>query len=298
LKRILKWIGVTLGSLVALALVAVGALYLVSGRKLSAKHAIAAEPDLNILSDSATIARGAHLVHALPCGSCHGQDLGGNIMADAGLFGLLVAPNLTTGRGGLQPPRTDIEWERAIRHGVRRDGTSLIVMPSEQFHAISDQDMAPMIAYLKQMPAVDREVPATKVRIIGRVLLGLGQLPLAVDTTPRTPHVASVDTTPSAAYGRYLASISGCQGCHGQSFSGGPGFTPTSAPASNLTPTGIGHYTDEDFIRALRTGTRPRGGGALSEDMPWKFYGNMSDNELRSIFMFLKTVPPKQFREL
>jgi cytochrome c553 len=298
LKRVLKWIGITLGSVIALALVAVGVLYLVSGRKLSAKHEIAGEPELTILSDSATIARGAHLVHALPCGGCHGEDLGGSIMADAGLFGLLVAPNLTTGRGGLQPPRTDIEWERAIRHGVRRGGTSLIVMPSEEFHAISDQDMAPIIAYLKQMPAVDREVPATKVRILGRLFLGAGQIPLAVDTTPRTAHVVSVDTTPSAAYGRYLITISGCQGCHGSSFSGGPPFSPTGKPASNLTPTGIGHYTEADFIRAMREGTRPGGGGTLSDDMPWKFIGKLSDAELRSIFLFLQTLPPKQFGEL
>ena len=101
MKRVLKWIGVTLGSVIALVIVTVAVLYLVSGRKLSTKHEIAAESELTVLNDSATIARGSHLVHALPCGSCHGQDLGGQIMADAGLFGLLVAPNLTTGRGGL-----------------------------------------------------------------------------------------------------------------------------------------------------------------------------------------------------
>ena len=100
MKRILKWIGITLGSLVALALVAVGVLYFLSGRKLSAKHEIAAEPELTILNDSATIARGAHLVNSAPCGSCHGVDLGGQVLDSAGPFALISAPNLTRGRGG------------------------------------------------------------------------------------------------------------------------------------------------------------------------------------------------------
>ncbi len=297
MKRILKWIGIALGGLVALALVAIGALYALSGSKLSAKHQVAGEPELTIVSDSTTIARGAHLIGWLPCGQCHGADLGGSVMADAGLFGLLAAPNLTRGRGGRNPPLSDVEWERAIRHGVRREGTSLIVMPSEEFHSISDEDMTTLIAYLKQAPPVDREVPATKVRIIGRMLLGAGQIPLAVDTTPRTLHVASVDTTPSAVYGRYLVTISGCQGCHGPSFSGAAAFAPNEPPVSNITPTGIGHYSESDFARAMREGKRPAG-TPISETMPWKFIGKMSDAQLRSIWLFLQTVPPKQFREM
>jgi cytochrome c553 len=295
-KRILKWIGITLGSLIALALVAIGVLYGISGSKLSAKKTVEPETELTITSDSATLARGAHLVKALPCGDCHGEDFGGKLIADAGPFALMIAPNLTRGQGGRNPPLTDVEWERAIRHGVRRDSTSVLIMPSEVFHSIADQDMAAMIAYLKQLPPVDRTVEPTKLRIVGRILLGLGQFPLTADTTPRTAHVATIDTTPGLAYGRYLVSISGCQGCHNAAFSGGPGFTPTDPPVPNITPTGIGHYTEADFIRAMREGVRPAG-TKLSEMMPWKFYGTFTDGELRSIWAFLQTVPPKQFQE-
>ena len=296
MKRVIKWITITLGSVLVLLLVVLTGLYVLSGRKLSRKYEVAAEPALTIPSDSATVARGAHLVGSLPCGQCHGADLGGFVFADAGPFALLAAPNLTRGQGGPNPPLSDVEWERSIRHGVRHDSTSLVIMPSEVFHAISDQDMAAMIAYLKQIPAVDRPVPALKLRVIGRVVLGLGQLPLAADTTPRTPHVASVDTTTGVAYGRYLVSISGCQGCHGASFSGGPGFSPNDPPVANITPTGIGHYREADFIRAMREGIGPKG-FPIDSGMPWKYFGKMSDGELRSIFAFLQTVPPKQFQE-
>lgn len=297
MKRALRWVLISLGGLVALALVAVGALYGLSGRKLRATPVMVAEQALVIPSDSASITRGAKLLAARPCGQCHGPDLGGNVFADAGPFALLAAPNLTRGRGGRNPPLTDAEWERAIRHGVRRDGTPLIVMPSEVFHAITDDEMAKMIAYLRQMPPVDREVPPAKLRIVGRLLLGARQFQTAAELAPRTAHVASVDTTPGVEYGRYLVSVSGCAGCHGESYSGGPAFGPGGKPPANITPTGIGHYTEADFKTALRTGVRPRTAAPLSEEMPWKYYGTMSDGELQSIWLFLKTVPPKQFAE-
>src|SRR5688500_1425072 len=199
-KRALKWIGISLGGLVALALVAAGVLYLVSGGRLSAKHAWPAET-LAIPSDSASIARGAHLVTTRACGGCHGADLGGHVFADAGPFALLAAPNLTRGRGGRTPPLTDVEWERALRHGIRRDSTGFVIMPSEVFHGVADDEMAAMIAYLKQIPPVDRDVQPLKLRIIGRMVLGAGQLKTAAALAPRTAHVASVDTTPGLEYG-------------------------------------------------------------------------------------------------
>ena len=114
---------------------------------------------------------------------------------------------------------------------------------------------------------------------------------------PRTAHVATVDTTPGVDYGRYLVTIGGCRACHGESLAGGPGVDDDAPPASNLTPAGIGHYTEDDFVNALRTGKRPRGGAPINEAMPWKYYGTMSDGALRSIHQYLKTVPSRQFAE-
>jgi cytochrome c553 len=293
-KRVLKWIGIALGSIVALILVAVGVLYAIAGSKLKAKKDFITEAALTIPTDSVSLVRGEHLLRALPCGECHGADLGGSVFADAGPFALLVGPNLTSGQGGRRPPLADVEWERAIRHGVRRDSTSLFIMPSDVFHAIADSDMAAMIAYLKQLPPVDRELPPLKVRLVGRIVLALGQVPLAADTTPKTAHVAAVDTTPGPAYGQYLATIAGCQGCHGPSFSGAPASDVPQA--SNLTPTGIGHYDEAAFMRAMREGKKP-GGTDIDEFMPWKSFRHFTDSELRSLWQFLQTLPPKQFLE-
>ena len=93
MKRVLKWIGIGIGGLIGLAVVVGCALYVVGGSKLKAKHEVAAERELVVSNDSATIARGAHLMATRPCGGCHSEDLGGMIVADVGPMVLMAAPN-------------------------------------------------------------------------------------------------------------------------------------------------------------------------------------------------------------
>lgn len=83
MNRALRWVLVSLGGLVALVVVAAGALYAISGQRLGAKHDVPAEQALVIPTDSASVARGERLVAELPCAQCHGADLGGNVFADA-----------------------------------------------------------------------------------------------------------------------------------------------------------------------------------------------------------------------
>jgi cytochrome c553 len=99
-----------------------------------------------------------------------------------------------------------------------------------------------------------------------------------------------------SAYGRYLADVGGCTGCHGPGLSGGrvAGTPPDFPPASNLTPTGIGHYTEADFFRALREGKRPSG-TPIDSFMPWRYTRLMTDEDVRAVYTFLKSVPPREF---
>ena len=133
----------------------------------------------------------------------------------------------------------------------------------------------------------------------------------------------------SIARGKYLVMISACHDCHSPKadaqmtldesrlLSGRP---PTSAPpvqntseirasldltawagpwgnsyAANLTPdpeTGLGgRYTEELFIRAIRTGKKPEG-EQLAPPMPWMVYRHMTDEDLKSIFAYLQTLKP------
>jgi cytochrome c553 len=269
--------------------------YVASERRLNRKYDVAVTP-LATLTDSASLARGKHLFHSTSCTLCHGEDGGGAIIQQSRLLGTIAGPNLTSGRGGTAGARSDEDWVRAIRRGVRHDGTSLIVMPSEVFTHLADSDLASMLGYLRQLPPVDREIPPSGFGPMGRALLAAGKLNILV--APKTPRLTpvSVPAGPTAEYGKYLADVSGCHGCHGYGLSGGRVAGPPGLPpASNLTPSGaIGAWTEADFARVLREGKRP-GGVAVDEFMPWKTFRYMTDDEVHALWLYLKSVQPKEF---
>ena len=76
-------------------------------------------------------------------------------------------------------------------------------------------------------------------------------------------------------------------------FAGGQVFDePSGKIASvNITPdpTGIGLYTEETFVKAMRTGYV--GTRQLNALMPWQFYAGLTDEDLKAMFAYLKTVP-------
>jgi len=298
--RLLRWLLMTLGILAVVIAGTAGILYARSEARLRRVHQAVVVPPSVIARDAQAIRRGAHVATTMgSCTLCHGQDLGGQVFADAGPMFFISAPNLTRGRGGLGGRFTTIDWVRAIRHGIRADGTSLLVMPSEAFVHMNEPDLAALIAYLEQVPPVDREAAPTHLRAGGRALLALGRLEILVaDKTPAIPYPAVVPPGATAEYGAYLASFTGCQGCHGFGLSGGRVFGPPGVPpASNLTPdpaTGIASWTEADFFKAMRQGVRPDG-RAIDPFMPWPYLGGMTDDELRAIWRYLRSVPPRPF---
>ena len=168
---------------------------------------------------AAAVAWGEHIVDTRGCRDCHGQDLGGAVFADGMPVFKLSASNLTP--GGIGASYTDQDWVRSIRHGIRPDGKSLLFMPSYEYYYLSDQDLASLIAYLKTIPAVQRNPEANEVGPLGRVLFMTGQLPLlpAEIIDHDAPRPSAPPRGATVAYGEYLAV--GCTGCHGPGFSGG-----------------------------------------------------------------------------
>jgi mono/diheme cytochrome c family protein len=295
-RTILRWAGRLLAAVLVLALAGAGVVYAASERKLRRTYDTTVD-SVRVPSDAASIARGEHLVrNVIDCTLCHGEDLGGAVYSSSPAIGTVAGPNLTHGKGGLGADYADMDYVRAVRRGVRRDGRSLIVMPSEVFTHLSQEDLGAVIAFLKQVPSVDRDVPKSGFGPVGRALLAAGKMNILVaGKTPRITPPASVPSDTTAAYGKYIADISGCHGCHGYGLSGGPVAGPPGLPpASNLTPAGIGTWTEADLTRALREGRRPDG-SQLDEFMPWKVFRGMTDAEIHAIWLYLKSVPPKPF---
>jgi hypothetical protein len=295
LARIAAGLAIVAGALVVSALAVV---HVLSSRRLGRLHDVPAGDGIAIPSDSASIDRGMRIATGFgSCTLCHDDDFGGRVYQDAGSLGIIAGPNLTTGRGGIGGARTDAELVRAIRYGVHPDGTSLIVMPSEVYVYLSDTDLASLIAWLRTLPPVDRQVPPSRFRMLGRALLATGGLPLlTAEKTPRPATVPAIAPAPTPEYGRYLIDVAGCTGCHGHGLSGGRVAGPPDLPlASNLTPAGaIAGWSEADFTRALREGMRP-GNIPIDSFMPFRQLGRMSDDEIHAIWLFLKTVPSREF---
>ncbi|MEO7793637.1 MAG: cytochrome c [Thermoanaerobaculia bacterium] len=291
MKKLLKWIGVSLATLVAIALVGLATIIFVGGRKLSAERTLAPEivGSVSVPVDAASIERGAHLA-ATRCVFCHGEDLGGKKFIDDASFMLLNAPNLTRGGGGVGAHYADdTAWVRSIRHGLNPQGRALIIMPSEVFYYLSDEDLGSLVAYLKSLPPIDRSWAAPQPAIVAKALVGAGVLTSAVPflgMDHQAPRPAAPAPGATAEYGEYIARSFGCASCHGKELSGQLTPGPKKFLAGNLTPGGpLKDWNEELFLKMVHE--------RVHEEMPWGMLRSMHDLEQRALWRFLAAQPAR-----
>ena len=293
MSRFIKIAVCLTGGLVGLGAIAALGAYLTSNSRLATTYAVTPRAVV-IPADAASLARGKHIAETRGCNDCHGKDYAGNKVIEDGAMGVLHGPNLTRGKGSRVAGFKDEDWVRAIRHGVGPDQRGLYIMPSAEYASFSDEDLGAVIAFIKSVPPVDRERVPTSFGPVARVLLAVGKIKLdagTIDHAKVQPKTVAIGAT--ADYGRYLAV--GCTGCHGQNFSGGKiDVGPPDWPhAANLTPHADGRlakWTEEEFIRSLRTAKRPDG-TELNPVMP-RLFGQMDNVELKAIWAYFKTLPP------
>ncbi len=286
MPRWLRWTSRAVAGLVLLVVLAVAALYAVTTLHIRRTYDFA-ESSVQAATDSASLARGRHLVEAIgKCQECHDADMGGKMWVDEPAFGRLAGSNLTGGRGGVGA-YSDADFERALRHGVGPDRRPLIFMPSEAFASLSDQDLAAILGYLRTLPPVDRELPEPKVGPVARALYLGGNLPLL--PVRLIEHEASRSTPVpgvTVEYGKYLATIGGCRSCHGLALAG-----DANPDAPDITVGRIGGWTEEDFFRSIRQGKRPDGSVIDPEKMPWVRSSQMTDEEMQAVWTYMRSVP-------
>lgn len=254
-----------------------------------------ASPDLDAIALERAVARGERIVRSrLGCAGCHGANFGGHALIDEPMVGRWIAPNITTGQGSVTIGYTASNWDRAVRHGLRRDGRTSS-MPSVDFLNLSDRELSDIVAYVRGMPAVDRDPGKVEFGPVLNVLLALGKVKVmaAFDIDHMASHaVEPPDAATTAEFGAHL--VQACRGCHALNLSGGKLAGDPGMPiVANLTPheSGLKDWTEADFVRALREGRRPDG-TAISDYMPWKDYATMNDTELKAIWAYLRTLEP------
>jgi mono/diheme cytochrome c family protein len=274
-KRFLKWTAIGLGSLIAVAILVI---YGLSEYQLRRKYDVAAVP-IMVPTDSASIERGKHIALTRGCAGCHGQNLEGKVMFDDPKIARIVAPNITK----IVREYSDAELARAIRHGVRRNGTSVAVMPSSMFYHLSDADLGALVAYLRTVPPTESALPGHSMRILARVGIVTGQYHTEASTinhkARRSPEPSDADVVER---GRYLAKSS-CTECHGQNFEGG-----NAGPAPTPSLVVVQAYSAEEFTRLMRQGV-PRDGRKLGfmGDVARSRFSQYTDAEVAALYAYL-----------
>jgi len=290
-KRLLAALGALL--LLALAVVLTG--------WVQAAHKMERRIDVRVAAvalpgDAPAIERGRYLFNSRGCAECHGTNGGGHKVIDQGGL-LVVSPHVSPGPGSATAAYRVEDWVRAIRHGLDPAGRPLMIMPSEDYNRFTDADLGALVAYVKQMPAVEGETTVIKFPPPVRVLYGLG---LIQDSAAKIDHALPpaqpVPEGPTAEHGRYVAQM--CVGCHGPGYSGGkiPGGPPDWPAAANLTSgsgSAMARYASVDaFIAMMKSGKRP--GGEPIAVMPFPSLSQMNDADLRGLHAFLQTLPARE----
>lgn len=315
MKRVGKWLLAIVGLLVVAAGAFVGYFYV----------RYPDVPPAEVVTVPKTperVARGKYLAeHVTGCVVCHAERSWGQFSAPvvAGTrgkggqrfgFGLepfvMYAKNITPAGIG---EWTDGEVIRAVVSGVSRDGTPLFpLMPYPHFAKMAREDIEAVVAYLRTLPSVPNEpTPSRQLNF---------PLPIIVRTIPAAPsHRPIPPPTDRVAYGEYMVNAALCSDCHtpiddrgaplpGLDFAGGMSFRPNGVGlvrSANITPdagTGIGTWTEDQFLDKFRAfrGAPPRtleGAERLQNtEMPWIDYSGMTDDDLRAIYAYLRSLTP------
>ena len=277
----LKWLTRGLLTILVLAMIAAGVIWIGSERVINKSYAeiTATAPTVKGNAES-----GKHWAAILGCTDCHDSTLHGMIVDDESFWlGTLIAPNLTVKRNLYD----DADFARLIRHGVKQDGHGVDLMPSNVFYHADDQTVADIIAFVRAAPDSERVLPKNTYGPIARWNFAIGNWPLTPDRFDHaavrigdTPHVDGL------AHGRYLATLA-CGECHGLDQKGDPdGGVPNLAVAKAYSP--------EEFATLMRTGVAKgnRTIRGMMASTAKRRFAAFTDDEIASLKAFLDSRAP------
>ncbi|MGH7726298.1 MAG: c-type cytochrome [Candidatus Eiseniibacteriota bacterium] len=284
--KLLRRIGIALGVLVVLIVVAAIVLYMIGGNTLRQKHTQDVA-GIDIPDDSLSIAEGRRYAQMFACTVCHDAQLQGSVMIDDPVFGRMVAPHIGPGAGSVTASYEPEDWVRAIRHGIGSNGRPLVIMPSSYYtRLMAPEDLGRIVAAIRNGQAVDHDPGKSSLRL-AQVLLGAGVFKTeyaSIDHAADPP--AKPDPTDTLGTGRYVGGI--CTVCHGPTLMGNKEFGGPPLVRGSVMDT----YDEEAFRNLFRTGQARNGRKLDEEAMPWKELGQMTEGEMHAVWTWIRTVPP------
>ncbi|MDR6843654.1 cytochrome c [Flavobacterium granuli] len=276
---------------------------------------------LSIKPTASRLERGKYLAtHVCVCVDCHSTrnwnefsgplvdgtlGKGGEVFDQRfGFPGSFYAKNITpSGIGNW----TDGEILRAIASGVSKNGKALFpIMPHPHFGKMDKEDLESIIVYVRTLKPIQNIVPESKPDF---------PMNFIINTIPEKPHFSTMPNESDAvAYGSYLFNAASCAVCHskqekgkpieGMELAGGfefPMVTGGISRSANITQdeiTGIGKWSEVDFVKRFKTYSDSTYvpnkilKGNFNTVMPWTMYAGMSEQDLKAIYAYLKTIKP------
>jgi mono/diheme cytochrome c family protein len=307
-KKILRRAGKALGAVAGLA--GLWAAYVaVSGiPRYEAKP-----PTLHVEVTTERVARGKKLASLL-CAECHADEKTGRLSGKhlteiPAQFGEVWSKNITRDPNAGIGSWTDGEIAYALRTGIRRDGQFMPPWMPRAAH-LSDEDMASVISYLRSdeaavAPVAEPPAGASRPSFLSKALTHTVMKPLPYPTAP----IVIPPREDRVAFGRYLVASLDCYSCHSADFVKVDPLVPEQSVGfmgggnavrgadgaeiftANLTPddaTGIGRWSEDDFVHAVKKGFRPDGRVLRYPMLPKT---ELDDDEARAIYAYLRTVP-------
>ncbi len=267
---------------------------------------------LKVTSTPDHIERGRQL-SAMLCNDCHmNQNTGkltGRKMDEVSQFGAVYSRNITNDPEHGIGKMTDGQLYYLLRTGIRPDGRFLPVMAKLQ--KMSDEDLQSIIAFLRSDNQWVQADPTPNTESKYSFLTKFLTTMKIIKPMPFYKSIAEPDTTNQVKWGEYVCLYRvECYTCHSKDFTsddfinpekskgffgGGNTFTMpdgSKIASVNLTmdeETGIGRWTEEEFVKAIKTGIVPNGQPAVRQ--PMKPFVYLSDGEAKAIYAYLKTIP-------
>ncbi|MEO6668816.1 MAG: c-type cytochrome [Ferruginibacter sp.] len=270
--------------------------------------------DTKVESTPARIERGTKLASML-CRGCHYDNdtkkFTGRALSEAPQFGKIFTANITNHPIAGIGKWTDGDLIYLIRTGLKPDGQYIPPYMPKLIH-ISDEDLFSIIAFLRSDNDWVKADPTPSVKskpsFLTKFLVTIGAMkPFDYPTTA----IPDPDTTDAVKWGKYIALYQyECFACHSKDFAKNDYFVPEKSPgyfgggnkmytmegkeiySLNITmhkTNGIGTWTEDQFVAAVKSGLRPDGSPALR--YPMQPYSNLTDQEVKAIYAYLKTVP-------
>lgn len=269
--------------------------------------------DYKVVSTAESVERGKKLASML-CAGCHKNHetgkLTGTKMHDAPPeFGEIYTPNITQDKKYGIGEWTDGELLYLLRTGIKRDGQYAPPYMAK-FPTMADEDINALISFLRSDDPLVAADPTpdqpSKPSFLTKLLCKIAWKPFPM---PKEP-IPLPDTTDMLALGKYLSHNLDCFSCHSADFKTNDFMTPELSEGyfgggnkplnlkgqvmltANLTPdpeTGIGNWTEEQFIKAVKYGLKD---GEHALQYPMAPYAGLTDTEVSAIFRYLKTIPP------